>query len=96
MANGIDWQSGCKDAMWSMFWVGQQYKKPEPDPEMLKRMVARLIRMATQKTAGQRQAKADLDWNSLTPTVMNIVIEATILCLNGYFGGMPELIEEDP
>lgn len=92
----IDWQKDCKDAMWSMFWVGRQHGKRKSDPEGLKVMVARLVRLATQKTAGQRGAKKDLDWNSLTPTIMNICIEATAMCLNGDLGEMPSMIEEDP
>ena len=92
----IDWEKDCKDSMWSMFWIGEGRRKAKPNPEALKENVARLIRLATQKTAGQRNAKQDLDWNSLTPTIMAIVIEVTTMCLNGDLGPMPETIEGDP
>lgn len=62
----------------------------------LKEAVARLIRMTTQKTAGQRMVRNHLDWNQLETVTMTILCAATRLCLDGQFGEMPELIEEDP
>ncbi len=90
----IDWEKDCKDAMWSMFWVSHERGDTTADEESLKENVARLIRMATQKTAGQRKPKADIDWNAITPTLMNIALSATAMCLNGRFGEMPKYIEE--
>lgn len=51
----IDWEQGCKDAMWSMFWVAREHGNTNADEENLKENVARLIRMATQKDAGPAQ-----------------------------------------
>ena len=98
MANSIDWQSGLKDGMWSMFWLRQNMSPAdvEQDKATLKENVARLIRLATQKNAGQRGAKDCLDWNSLDPTLMMIVCAATSLCLSGELGEMPDMIEGDP
>lgn len=42
--------NGVKDTMWAMFWKGNQ----KADLESLEESVQRLIRMATQKNAGQR------------------------------------------
>lgn len=91
----IDWQANCKDTMWAMFWM-QQAQRPGAgaDKEALKENVARLIRLTTQKTAGQRGSKKDVSWEAVTPTIMNIVCCATALCLNGEFGDMPDHIEE--
>lgn len=88
----IDWQKDCADAMWSMFWLG----RAKGNPDALKMQVARLIRMTTQKTAGQRGIKGDIDWAGLVPTLMGIAIESTALCLDGTFGDMPKMIEGDP
>lgn len=92
----IDWQADCKDAMWSMFMLSREPGNRAADTEALKVNVARLIRMATQKTAGQRGKRNDINWDGLTPTLMNIAICATALCLNGEFGEMPREIEGEP
>lgn len=97
-ANLIDWQSGLKDAMWSMFWFKENADDrdfTESDKEAVKENVARLIRMTTQKNAGQRGVKDCLDWRSLDTTIMTIICAVTSLCLSGYFGDMPEFIEGD-
>lgn len=94
----IDWQSGLKDAMWSMFWVKENADDrdfTESDKEAVKENVARLIRMTTQKNAGQRGVRDCLDWKSLDTTIMTIICAVTSLCLSGYFGDMPEFIEGD-
>lgn len=92
----IDWQKDCQSAMWSMFWMTHL---SEPDRkanvELLKENVARLIRMTTQKTAGQRGKKTDISFDLLDPTIMTIVCEATLLCLSGELGEMPKWIESD-
>lgn len=95
--NGIDWKSDLKDAMWAMFWVKQNASPAdvEADKDALKDSVARLIRMTTQKNAGQRGAKNCLDWESLDTALMNIACAATSLCLSGALGDMPETIEGD-
>ena len=63
----IDWKKNCKDTMWAMFWMKANAGNlgTENDKESLKDSVARLIRMTTQKTAGQRGSKDHVDWNSL-------------------------------
>lgn len=98
MTNSIDWQSGLKDSMWSMFWLRQNMSPAdvEQDKTTLKENVARLIRLATQKNAGQRGAKDCLDWNSLDTTLMMIACAATSLCLSGELGEMPDMIDGDP
>lgn len=95
--NFIDWRCGLKNAMWAMFWVEQNADPNdiEVNKEVLKKNVARLIRMATQKNAGQRGAKNCLDWDSLDTTLMMIACSATALCLSGALGEMPETIEGD-
>ena len=99
-ANSIDWQSGLKDAMWSMFWLKNTKGSPdnEADKEALKESVAWLIRATTQKvgiSALDRGLKDAVDWKALDTHIMNIVCCATSLCLHGEFGEMPEFIEGD-
>ena len=69
-----------KDNMWAFLMSGGQ----EANITALKEYVYHLIRMTTQKTAGQRRtAKNDIDWAELNMTMMSIVIEATALVLSG-------------
>lgn len=42
-----------------------------------------MIKMTTQKDAGQRKAKGNISWDELDMTLMSIVIEATALVLSG-------------
>lgn len=68
-----------KDTMWSFLMdKGQKSNIPA-----LKGYVYDLIRITTQKTAGQRKAKHNIDWDELKPTLWSIVIEATALVLSG-------------
>lgn len=90
----IDWQKNCKDAMWAMFWLGADKDTYEEDKAALKENVAWLIRMTTQKNAGQRGTKDCIDWNCLEHTMMTIVCAATKLALAGEFGDMPEVIDD--
>jgi len=92
---GINWQKDMKDTMWSMFWLKANHGDvgTEHDKESLKENVARLIRMTTQKNAGQRGMKDCVDWNCLEHTLLTIACCATSLCLAGEFGEMPETIE---
>ena len=92
----IDWKKDCQSAMWSMFWLKAAAGDvgTENDRAALKESVARLIRMTTQKTAGQRMASGHIDWNCLEHTIMNIVCCATSLALAGEFGPMPETIDD--
>lgn len=68
-----------KDTMWHFLIDGGQ----KANVEALKEAVYDLIGMTTQKTAGQRKAKKDIDWDNLDMTMMTIVIEATALVLSG-------------
>ena len=83
--------NGIKDAMWSMFWRGKQRANlPE-----LEESVKRLIRMATQKNAGQRGDLTCIDWNTLDMEFMRIAIEATALVLDDRFQELKEEWEDD-
>jgi len=83
--------NGVKDAMWSMFWKGKQRANlPE-----LEESVKRLIRMATQKNAGQRGDSTCIDWNTLDMEFMRIAIEATALVLDDRFEKLKEEWEND-
>ena len=68
-----------KDTMWHFLIDGGQ----KANVEALKEAVYDLIGMTTQKNAGQRKAKKDIDWDNLDMTIMTIVIEATALVLSG-------------
>lgn len=72
---------GVKDFMWAMFWKGNQ----KANLEELEDSVKRLIRMTTQKNAGQRGQATCIDWKSLDMELMRIAIEATCLVLDGRF-----------
>jgi hypothetical protein len=73
--------NGIKDTMWMCFWKGEQ----KADLEELEDSCKRLIRMATQKNAGQRRQATCIDWKSLDMELMRIAIEATCLVLDGRF-----------
>lgn len=94
-----DWRKNLKDDMFSMFLLERSKGEPvdvEHEKETLKEYCARMVRMATQKTAGQRGLKDDLDaLNTLELTEMTIIICACRLCLAGALGPMPDRIEGD-
>ena len=73
--------NGIKDTMWSMFWKGSQ----KANLEELEDSCKRLIRMATQKNAGQRGDATCIDWKSLDMELMQIAVEATCLVLDDRF-----------
>ena len=70
-----------KEPMWTMFKTFGQ----KPNIPALRKSVYDLIRMSTQKTAGQRSDKAkDISWeDNLDMTLWTIVIEACALVLSG-------------
>lgn len=78
--------NGVKDTMWAMFWKGNQ----KADLESLEESVQRLIRMATQKNAGQRGDATCIDWNTLDMEMMRIAMEATALVLDERFDRLKE------
>lgn len=68
-----------KDFMWKFLMdKGQKSNIPA-----LKEHVYDLIKMTTQKDAGQRKTKSNISWDELDMTLMSIVIEATALVLSG-------------
>ena len=72
--------NAIKDTMWHFLMDGGQ----KANIPALKEYVYDLIKMTTQKTAGQRQtAKQDIPWEELDMTLMSIAIEATALVLSG-------------
>ncbi len=78
-----------KDMMWKFLMDGGQ-KENIP---ALKEYVYDLIKMTTQKSAGQNeklQAKGHIDWKELDMTLMSIVIEATCLVLSGKLDGLED------
>lgn len=75
-------------AMWSFLMTHGQ----KANPQRLKETVYDLIGMTTQKTAGQRHVKKDLNWKELGMTLMDIAIEATALVLSGMLDGEEQWI----
>lgn len=72
--------NAIKDTMWKFLMDGGQ----KANIPALKEWVYDLIKMSTQKTAGQRRtAKNHIPWEELDMTLMSIVIEATCLVLSG-------------
>ena len=94
------WDKTIHDGMWDMFlftyWQRPENKADLPNVKKeLKDDVARLIRMTTQKTAGQRGKTDEISWSTLMPTEMRIICGAAILCLSGEFGDMPDKVSMD-
>ena len=82
---------GIKDTMWAMFWKGKQ-KANLPE---LEDSVKRLIRMTTQKNAGQRKDATCIDWSTLDMEFMRIAIEAAAFVLDDRFEKLMEDWEND-
>lgn len=99
----IDWQKDCVQTMWHLSVLERRkrnFRLTEDDRQdmiaMLKDNVARYVRMATQKTAGQRGNVGDLDFDTIDMTAMTIIIAAVDLCLDEQtFGRMPDKIDGD-
>ena len=83
--------NGIKDTMWAMFWKGKQ-KANLPE---LEDSVKRLIRMTTQKNAGQRKDATCIDWSTLDMEFMRIAIEAAAFVLDDRFEKLKEEWESD-
>lgn len=58
--------------------------------DALEDAVKRLIRMATQKNAGQRKDATCIDWKTLDMEFMRIAMEATALVLDKRFDSLKE------
>lgn len=100
----IDWQKDAIGTMWNLSalgWKQQGFSLTDEDRQyyinVLKENVARMCRMATQKTGGQRQRIGDLHTTHTQGiTAWTIIIAAVHLCLDEkLFGPMPEKIESD-
>lgn len=78
--------NGIKDTMLAMFWKGNQVA----DLDALDDSVKRLIRMATQKNAGQRGDATCIDWKSLDMEFMRIAMEDTAFVLDKRFDKLKE------
>lgn len=81
-AMGYKHKNDIKDFMWSMFWMTHEVQKADID--QLEDDIKTLIKMTTQKTAGQRKDKMqDISWDNLERIQMNIICGATTLYLTG-------------
>ena len=74
-------ENGIKDTMWMCFWKGKQ----KANLNELEECVMRLVRMATQKNAGQRGDATCISWETLDIEFMRIAVEATALVLDSRF-----------
>lgn len=77
-----------KDTMWTFLMnYGQKSNIPA-----LKEYVHDLIKMTTQKSAGQSRVgtRSHINWEELDMTLMSIVIEATALVLSGDLDKLEE------
>jgi hypothetical protein len=84
-------EKGTADFMWAMFRKGNQ----KANLMELEELCQRLIRMASQKTTGQRNKPGDLDWGNLGMLYNMIAIEATCLVLDPRFDKLKEEWETD-
>lgn len=73
----IDWQKDCVQTMWHLSVLERRkrnFRLTEDERQdmiaLLKDNVARYVRMATQKTAGQRGNVGDLDFDTIDMTAM--------------------------
>lgn len=83
--------NSLKDAMWSFLMdKGQKANVPA-----LKEYVYDLIQITTQKDAGQRGNRKNIDWKELDMIVWSIVCEATALVLSGDLDGLEKLQESE-
>lgn len=74
-------KNGIKDTMWHCFMKGHQ----KANLDELEEQCKLLIRMATQKNAGQRGSATCIDFDSLDMILLNIAIEATAFVLDERF-----------
>lgn len=78
--------NAIKNTMWRFLMDGEQ-KENIP---ALKDAVYDLIKMTTQKDAGQRGVKGNINFDNLDMTLMYIAIEATALVLSGRLDELEE------
>lgn len=84
-------KSNPADAIKDTMWTFLMSKGQKANVPALKEYVYDLIKMTTQKTAGQRaEAKRDISWDELEMTLFSVVIEATALVLSGDLDKLEE------
>lgn len=89
---GYKHKNDIKDFMWSMFWMTHEVQKADID--QLEDDIKTLIKMTTQKTAGQRKDKMkDISWDDLERIQMNIICGATVLYLTGCLDELRKIAE---
>lgn len=86
--------NGVKDTMWHFLMQGTHTFTNE-DIEELTEAVNRLIKMTTQKTAGQRPNTTHINWETLDMEFMRIVCYATTLVLSGRLEELRKVTESD-
>ena len=88
---GYKYKNDIKDFMWSMFWMTHEVQKADID--QLEDDIKTLIKMTTQKTAGQRKDKMkDISWDNLERIQMNIICGATVLYLTGCLDELRKIV----
>lgn len=89
-----DISNGVKDTMRHFLMQGTHTFTNE-DIEELTEAVNRLIKMTTQKTAGQRPNTTHINWETLDMEFMRIVCYATTLVLSGRLEELRKVTESD-
>lgn len=80
-----------KDTMWDFLKDGKQ----KANIPALKEYVYDLIKMTTQKDAGQRGTSGNIPWEHLDMTIFSIVCEATALVLSGKLDKLEDKEDEN-
>mgnify|MGYP001229604378 CR=1 FL=1 len=89
---GYKHKDDIKNFMWSMFWMTHEIQKADID--QLEDDIKTLIKMTTQKTAGQRKDKMnDISWDNIERIQMNIICGATALYLTGCLDELRKIVE---
>jgi hypothetical protein len=76
-------QSNPANALKDMMWMFLMDKGQKANIPVLKGYVYDLIKATTQKDAGQRGTKGNIDWAELDMVLWSIVVEATALVISG-------------
>lgn len=83
---GTNPANDLKDTMWTFLQDGGQ----QANIPALKEYVYDLIKMTTQRDAGQRGKNGNISWDFLDMTIFSIVCEATALVLSGKLDELEE------
>lgn len=84
-------KNGIRDTMWHCFQKGGQ----KASLDDLEQSCKQLIRMATQKNAGQRGETTAINWDTLDMILLTIAIEATAFVLDDRFEKIKKQMEEN-